>query len=666
MHSADLLQQSAILFGTALIAALAFRFIKAPSILGYLCTGILIGPSVLHMVSEEEVESFAEFGLVLLLFVIGLELSPQHFLHAGKRLLTMTAVQIGGTVVAALACLMLFTGMATTPALLLGIAVSLSSTAIVLKTLSDRDEIRIPAGHISTGNLLLQDVFVIVLMLMFPLFTRSSGATASSSIFQALVGLVSMILAVIAVRMLLPKLLAGLGRHGGPELLTLFAVFMAFGGAAFAHLIGWPLALGSCMAGILLAQADVRHQLVAEITPFRDTFNALFFISLGMLVDMDYVMEHPFELVGIVAAILIGKTLVNVAAVTIAGWPLRVGVQAGIGLCTVSEFGYVFAREANSAQLLDVKVLDSLIPIIVGTMMAGAALLPLSGAISRAVERLLLRDRGTGDDGQGGEDGVARVLVVGYGMNGKNLCRVLQATHIPCCVLEMNPLLAREGRDHGLDVFVGDGTRQRILAEAGLTGARALVIAVNDRRATRRMVAQARSLRPEIPIIVRTDHIDELEPLLGAGATMVIPADFEVSIKLFATVLNEFRVPDNIIQAQIASVRAGGYGLLRDETVELSNNMQELLEVFRLTATKTYYIGEDSAAAGKTIAELNLRARSGVTIIAVVRGGKPATNPSATFDLQLGDVLVLVGSHAELDRAQACLNIAEPETAAAT
>ena len=665
MHSAELLSQSAILFGTALIAALAFRFIKAPSILGFLCTGILIGPSVLHMVNEEEVESFAEFGLVLLLFVIGLELSPQHFLHAGRRLLVMTGIQLGGVAVAALACLTLFTGMGTVPALLMGIAISLSSTAIVLKTLSDRDEIGTPAGHISTGNLLLQDVYVIVLMLLFPFFTRSGGASAGVAILQAFIGLVSMILAVVAVRMLLPKILAGLGRYGGPELLTLFAVFMAFGGAAFAGLVGWPLALGSCMAGLLLAQADQRHQLVAEITPFRDVFNALFFISLGMLVDMHYVLDHWLGLLGIVLAILIAKTLINSAAVIIAGWPLRVGIQAGIGLCTVSEFGYVFAREANSAQLLDVKILDSLIPIIVGTMMIGAALLPMSGLISQGVERLIRRGKVDDGEEEANIDAVQQVIVVGYGINGKNLCRVLKATHLPCCVLEMNPILAREGRDNGIEVHVGDGTRMRILAEAGLSRARALVIAVNDPKATRRMVAQARVLRPDVPIIVRTDHVDELEHLLKAGATTVIPADFEVSIKLFATVLTEFRVPDNIIQAQIASVRAGGYGLLRDETVELSNNMQELLEVFRLTATKTYYIGEESAAVGKTIAGLNLRARSGVTSIAVVRGGKPNTNPAATFELTLGDVLVLVGSHAELDAAQGCLNTPEEATAAA-
>lgn len=667
MEHSEMLSQSAVLFGTALVAALAFRFFRAPSILGFLCTGVLIGPSILGIVREEEVAVFAEFGLVLLLFIIGLELSPESFVRAGRRLVVFTAIQILTTALLAMGFLVTLAGMGAVPALLLGIAVSLSSTAIVLKTLSDRDEVRTPAGAICTGNLLLQDIFVIALMLLLPFVTKQEGASVAGSILRAGFGLAAMAAAIAAVRVALPRVLNGLGRYGGPELITLFAVFMAFGGAAFAEVIGWPPALGSCIAGLLLAQADLRHQLVAEVTPFRDVFNALFFIALGMLVNLAEVAQHWVAILGIVLAILVAKALINSVAIAVAGWPVRVGIQAGIGLCTVSEFGYVLAREAHTAGLVSTGVLDSLIPVIVGTMMLGAVLLPLSGTISRLITARLGQDAGGDTKDADGEGGEHRVLVVGYGLNGKNLCRVLQATHIPCCVVEMNRTLARDAREAGLPVVVGDATRMRLLAEAGLADARALVVAVNDRRATRRMVTQARRLRPDVPIIVRTEYVNELEPLREAGATTVIPADFEVSIKLFATVLTEFRIPDNVIQAQIASVRAGGYGLLRDGAAEVSNNMQELLEYFRLTATKTYYLGDDSIAPGKTIAELNLRAQTGVSIIAVVRGGKPVTNPPASFPLLLGDVLVLVGSHAELDAAHGCLSVAPPaapETAA--
>jgi len=658
MHHSDMLFQTAVLFGTAIIAAFGFRFFRAPSILGFLCTGIIIGPSLLGVVNEEDVEVFAEFGLVLLLFVIGLELSPEAFVKAGPRLILLTAIQLASTTILAWGILVLF-NFGVVPSLLLGVSISLSSTAIVLKTLSDREEVHTPSGQISTGNLLLQDVYVIALMLLLPFVTREEGVSVAGSVLRAGFGFVAMIVAVIAVRFALPRVLNLLGRYGGTELITLFAVFMAFGGAAFAEVIDWPPALGACAAGLLLAQADLRHQLVAEVTPFRDVFNALFFISLGMLVNLSYVVHNWYIILGIVVAILVFKAIITTVAVSVSGWPLRVGVLAGVGLCTVSEFGYVFARETQKANLVSTEVLESLIPIIVGTMMVGAVLLPMSGAISRYVIRWIGSDLDPDAlDAAGGEAGAHQVLVVGYGVNGKNLCRVLQATHIPCCILEMNRALAREARELGLHAIVGDGTRRRILSEAGLGSARALVVAVNDRNATRRMVSQARELRPDVPIIVRTEYIDELEPLMRAGATTVIPADFEVSIKLFATVLTEFRVPDNVIQAQIASVRAGGYGLLRDDTVELTDTMKELMEVLRLTATKTFYLSEESVAVGKTIAEINLRARTGVTIIAVVRDGKPATNPPANHLLQFGDVLVLVGSHAELDAAYACLGTA--------
>jgi monovalent cation:H+ antiporter-2, CPA2 family len=654
MHSADLLNQSAVLFGTALAAALAFRFIKAPSIIGYLFTGILLGALPTEVIKEDDVEAFAEFGLILLLFIIGLELSPASFVRAGRGILTMTVVQLSVTTIGVIAFCVGVLGLGFVTSLLVGIGISLSSTAIVLKTLSDRAEIHTSVGVLSTGNLILQDVYVVALMLTIPFLAPSPDLPVSESMAKGGLGLVTMACAVVLMKIILPRFLKGLGRHGGPELLALFAVFMAFGGAAFAHFISWPPALGSCIAGLLLAQSDLRHQLVAEVTPFRDVFNAIFFIALGMLVDVTYVGEHWLFILTMVLSILFYKAVVTTAAVTLAGWPFRIGIHAGLGLCTVSEFGYVLLRDAESVGLIDPELPRTLIPIIVGTMILGAVQLPLAGRLSHGIAQLLGRNPAEEEMPEDSSDS-NQVVVVGYGINGKNLCRVLNSTKIPCIVVEMNHTLAKDAVDDGLHVVVGDGTRMRILEEAGLATCRALVVAVNDRVATRRIVSQSRDRRADMPIVVRTEFIDELELLLNAGATTVIPADFEISIKLFAQVLTELRVPDNVIQAQIASVRSGGYGLLRGVPVDQSESLQELLEVFRLTATKTFYLSETSQAVEKTIASLNLRARSGVTIIAVVREGKPTTNPPADYLLKMGDVLVMVGSHGELDAAQKCI-----------
>ncbi|MBI1318929.1 MAG: hypothetical protein GC168_08260 [Candidatus Hydrogenedens sp.] len=648
-HSPELISQAAMLFGTALTVSWAFRYLQAPTIIGYLITGLIIGPSALAFIDADAVSTFAEVGLVLLLFIIGLELSPQPLMQAGPRILMATGLQLVLTAIPPALLSMAVLKLGLGPSLLLGAAVSLSSTAITLKVLLDRREVASAVGNLSTGILLLQDVYVLALMILVPVLAASGGGAWQSAMIQSGKGLAGIVVIVVILRFLLPGIIRQITRHGGPELLTLFAVVMAAGGAWVAEYFGWPLALGACMAGLLLAQADVRHQIVADISPFRDVFNALFFISLGMLVNLAVVMQYAPYLVLAIALTLLAKTIITAGVVRLAGWPLRLSVQAGLGLCTVSEFGYVLAREADHVGVFgkDTFVLDLLIPLAVGTMLVGALLVPLSGRIA-----LLLVRGGKDEEAESTEPAESHVIIVGFGINGANLARVLNATHIPFGVVEMNPSLVAEAKSCGAHVHVGDAARMAILEGAGIDQARALVIAINDIPATRHIVAQARARRPDLYIIVRTPFASELEPLYARGASFVVPADFEVSIKIFAQLLTELDIPDNVIQAQIASVRAGGYGVLRGAEHQRGEHLDELLEVFRVTATQTFYVRDDSPAAGCTLMQSDLRRATGVNIIAVVRNGKAHTNPGADFVIEAGDVLVLLGTHAQLNQAR--------------
>jgi len=651
-HSPELISQASLLFGTALVVSWAFRYMQAPTVIGYLITGIIIGPSSLGFIANEQVSTFAEIGLVLLLFIIGLELSPQPLLQTGRRLLIATVLQLVLTAAPVALLAHLFAHMGIVASMLLGAAVSLSSTAITLKVLLDRREVASAMGNISTGVLLLQDVYVLLLMLLLPLFATAGEAHWSDGLLKSAYGLSGILIIVISMRFALPVILRQVSHHGGPELMTLFAVVMASGGAWVADFFGWPLAIGACISGLLLAQADVRHQLVADISPFRDVFNALFFISLGMLVRLDVVMEYAGFLVAAISLTLFLKTLITAGAVRIAGWPGRLALQVGLGLCTVSEFGYVLAREADQLHLFGegAAVLDLLIPYSVGTMLIGAILVPMSGRVS-----LWLLGRDGTATAAPAVDHKDHVIIVGFGVNGENLARVLSSTHIPFEIIEMNPVLIEQAKLCGGHVIVGDAARMSILEEAGLDRARALVIGINDVPATRHIVAQARARRKDLFIIVRTPFAGEVEPLYQRGASMVVPADFEVSIKIFAQVLTELGIPDNVIQAQIASIRAGGYGVLRGLETRRAEHLDELLEVFRTTSTQTCYIRDDSPAANHTLGQSHLRAKTGVNIIAVVRNGKAHTNPGADFRVETGDVLVLLGTHAQLNDARAYL-----------
>ncbi len=657
MHGTNFLSQTVLLFGAAIAVAWLFRVVRAPAVIGFLVAGITIGPSGLGLITSDAVSQFAELGLILLLFTIGLELSPTPLFRSGRRLIIASILQIATTTLIAAAAIRAFSNLPTTAGLVIGVAVALSSTAIVLNQLSERRQTESTGGTIITGILLLQDVFVILFMLLFPLLGKSAATNWRSASTQGLVSVVGLAGVVAASKYALPIALRLVIRWGGRELITLFAVVMASAGAWLAGLAGWSPALGACMAGLLLSQTDQSHQLFAEIVPFRDVFNALFFMSMGMLVDLPAVSNHlPIIAVAIIVTLAV-KTLIAGGAIVTAGWPLRIGLYAGLGLCTVSEFGYVMVREADRLGILPSGALAHLVAYIVGTMMLGAMIFPAADWIADRVS-LYWKPRQilpAADLGKGPSLSMEQhVIIIGYGLNGQNLAKVLRATKIPYCVIEMNQSLVAIAQEQGDQVLVGDAARMAILQHSGIAKARALVIAINDQQATRRIVVQARSARPDLYILARTRYTNELDILHALGAQEVIPEEFETSIEIFSHVLKHLGIPDNLIEAQVTMVRSGRYGMFRGRPAAV--RPADLIGLLEATATQTFLLTSTSPACGRTIRDIDLRAKSGATIIAVVRGGKPMTNPSPDFKMESGDVLVLVGGHKQLDEAKAMLS----------
>ncbi len=654
-HESLFMREIVVVFGTAVLAAWIFRLLRAPSIIGFLVAGMFMGPSGLGLVRQEDVAAFREIGLILLLFLIGLELSPKPLFRMGRSLLVAAGVQILATSAITALVVGLLGKTSIVPALIVGFAVSLSSTAIVLKQLSDRGETGTVAGMICTGILLLQDITVIVLMLALPLLAEAGGEgqglQRAALLFCVGVGVVALLS--LFGRRALAIILARVVSVGGRELTALFAVLMACAGAWLAELVGWSPAVGACIAGLLLAEVDARHQLAADVMPFRDVFNALFFVSLGMMVDFEVVTAHFPLLVTAVLITLLSKSIITTVAARLSGWPLRLSFQVALCLCSVSEFGYVLGLEAARVGILSGDFLAMFSAYAVGTMMLGAMIVPIAGPLSQAITPRFLKDV-TPVASANEQQHIHHVILVGYGVNGRNLARVLAATHIPHCLVEMNPSLVQQATADELKVVAGDAARMPILDHAGIARAHALVVAINDPVATARIISQARAVRPDLFILARTRFVEETDTLHRAGATRVIPEDFETSIECAAQVLKEMDIPDNIIDAQVLAIRAGNYAMLRGRPTDRAAQA-ELLAALQKTATRTHYLGELSPAVGKTVAEINLRALTGVTIIAIVRNGKPHTNPASDFALEAGDVLVLVGAHVQLESAKALL-----------
>ncbi len=652
MPHAELIAQTLIIFGVALLVGWAFVVLRMPAIIGFLFAGAAIGPSGLGLIPSAGVGGFAELGLILLLFTIGLELSTAPLLRIGPRLAVAAAVQISLTAVVGFVILHHWLGFSTTAAAIVGIALTNSSTAIILKHLADRGEADTTAGLLSTGTTLIQDVVAIAVMLFLPMIAAAQ-AEWSSLAARALFPVLGLVAVVVVARFTLPLVLVRVMGRGGRELLTLFAVVMACAGAWLAERANWSGALGAFIAGLLLASTDARYQFVAEVLPFRNVFNALFFMSLGMLVDVSLILQHAAAFAALVAVAIVLKAALTAGAVALVGWPARLALQVGVGLCTVSEFGYVVAHEIHRVGLMPPDQLDLIIAFAVGTMIVGAMLVPAADRIAGALTGYQAgRVRSGSAAAARGLEG--HVIVIGYGLNGHNLAAVLTTTRIPLCVVELNRTLARRASAAGVTTVVGDATQASILDRAGLARARALVVAINDPAATRHVVAQARAARPDLYILARTRYTSEVDTLHRLGAREVIPEEFETSIEIFAHVLKEFAVPDNVIEAQIGMIRSGSYGMLRGRPVTGAASA-ELLRLLEATATQTFLLDPASPACGRTLRELDLRAATGVTIIAVVRSGRPTTNPPPDLRLEAGDVLVIVGTHQQLDAAKARL-----------
>jgi len=650
MHDVTILTDVVIIFGTAVFAAWAFRFLKAPSIIGFLFAGILIGPSGLELIKHEEVDELAELGLVLLLFIIGLELSPGPLLRMGRGILTATITEL--VFISSVVTLLVLgtSGLGLLPAVLIGVMVSLSSTAIVLKQLSDRGETRTVIGMVSTGILLLQDIIVIALMIVLPLLGAAGEGDWQSAAVTTLFGLGVMAVALAVGPRLLPMFIQTVVAPGGREMSALFAVLMAGFGAWLAGLAGWSMGLGACIVGMMLSRDMARHQFVADIMPFRDVFNALFFCALGVMVDVSLVGQHLW-LIGLAIAVTLPvKALVMTGSIRLGGWPVRPSLQIGIGLCTVSEFSYILAHEADKVGLLPAGSLEIIVAYAVGTMMVGALLVPVAGPISYRVTKMIGHDKTPAEEPVVPEKR-HHVVIVGFGVNGSNLARVLQATGVPFIVIEMDPRSIREARKANYEVVLGDASRLVILEHAHIRDAKALVIAISEVAATQQIVSQARRTCPNLFILARTRLVSEVERLYSLGASLVIPEEFETSVEISAHVLKELNIPDNVVESQLAAIRAGGYGMLRGKPTDRAAQ-QDLMRILQMTATRNYYIEDSSPVIGKSIAELDLGRRTGALIVALVRNGQPETNPSSDRELQAGDILVLVGNHAQLDNAK--------------
>jgi CPA2 family monovalent cation:H+ antiporter-2 len=418
--------------------------------------------------------------------------------------------------------------------------------------------------------------------------------------------------------------------------------------AWFTAFLDLSLALGAFLAGLLVAETEYSHQVIADIAPFRDLFASIFFISIGMLVDLPFAVARLPLLVGLAVLMVVGKALATTAALKLAGFTYRIALVCGLGLSQIGEFSFVLMEVGRANGLLLGGRFQILLVAAVFTVSLTPLLVRLGPTLGRRAAAMDRLPEPVPEASQQ-EPMSGHVVVVGYGMNGSLLARILGETRIPHLVVELNPDATRRARAEGVPVLFGDATREEILDRAGVGRAKMVVLAISDFNAVVLSVRVARSIAPGVEILVRTPKFVELEELRRAGADQVVAEEFESAIEIFTRVLAAYHVPRNVIRAETRALRGEAYKMLR--SAPLGPASEAVLEALEAGTTDIYRVSGESRASSRTLRDLDLRRRTGTSVIAVVRGEQSYPNPSSDLLLEPGDCLVLVGSHAEIDGA---------------
>ena len=651
-----------VIFTASIAVVFVFHQFRLPSIAGFLVAGALIGPYGLNLISDiETVRALAEIGIVLLLFTIGIEFSLVHLVSMRRLMFLAAPIQVGGVLCIAWLGAMLV-GLSWQQGIFWGFIFSLSSTAIVLKTLAERGDSDSIHGRATIGILVFQDLAVVPMMLLTPILGGQSDGSALAILLTLGESVLVVALVIAASWYLVPKVLGHIVRSRSRELFLLTIIVSCLGIAWLSSLGGLSLALGAFIAGLVISESEYSHQAMAEVLPFRDSFNSLFFVSIGILMDWRVLFSHPLPVAGLLAAVLLVKFVTGAGAVLLAEVPLRSAIMVGIALAQVGEFSFLLAQQGQESGFLRGDPYQIFLAVSVLSMIVTPFLMQWSPHLARRAEawqrlrhwlpsRTMAHVLRTEGKQIWMKD---HVIIVGYGLNGRNLARVLGETEIPYLALDLDgDIVSREAK-HGVPVYYGDGTNPNVLRHMKVEDAKVLVVAISDPFITRRAVQVAKGLNPKLHVVVRTRYLRELEELHQLGADDVVPEEFETSIEIFSLVLQTYKLPQSFVMQMVTQVRHEGYALLRrSELPELEHHLRG--GTLADTAVETCRIDDDSPAQGKTLAEIALPSRTGASVIAWTHAGVTQANPSENTRLMAGDIVVLLGSRVQIRQAMELL-----------
>lgn len=617
-----MLTETMILLGLSVLVVFLFQRMRLPSILGFLATGMIVGPHGFSLIkAAEEIEVMAEIGIILLLFVIGLELSLRQLASISRTVFLGGTIQVFGTI-AVTSALCLLLGMSWPSAVFTGFLFSLSSTAIVLKILQDRGEINTAHGRNALGILIFQDIVVVPMMLITPIIAGQSGNVTADILALILKSALVVAFTLVTARYLMPRLLYAIAKTNSKELFLLATVTICFGVAWITSEAGLSLALGAFLAGLIISESEYSHQATSIILPFRELFTSVFFVSVGMMLNLSFFVKNAALILALTIAVFLVKGALAATAAAILKYPPKTVVLTGLALFQIGEFAFILSNIGIRYELISTTTNQYFLATSITTMLLTPFVFMYADRLTNWIvpDFIMKKWGGAARDIPIPSDFAQmenHLVIIGYGLNGHNLARAAGFANIPYVIIDNNAELVHREKDRGQPIIFGDATEDHILESVGIHNARVIVIAISNKEATKAIIAHIRSISSSVFVIVRTRYVKETVPLLSMGADEVIPEEFETSVEIFSRVLHNYLVPVGELENLIHLVRSDNYRMFQSQT-----NSPRTISSSKVPAIKISCVeveADSGDIVGKTVAAAEIRKKYGVSILAISR-----------------------------------------------
>jgi CPA2 family monovalent cation:H+ antiporter-2 len=521
----------------------------------------------------------------------------------------------------------------------------------VLKLIQERAEIDSPHGRTALAILIFQDVIVVPMILVTPMLAGAVGNLNQSLFMLMAKGIGIILLVVVSAKWVVPQILYQIARTRSRELFLLSVVVICFAIAWLTSSTGLSLALGAFLAGLIISESEYSHQASGNILPFRDVFTSFFFISIGMLLDVGFLCQQPGLIVLIVLGVLALKTVIASLVTVLLGFPLHTTILTGFALSQVGEFSFILSKLGIEHGLLAGNIYQLVLSVSILTMAATPFIIALAPRIADFVLRFPLPKRLKSGWYPVSETKIAdkkdHLIIIGFGLNGRNVARAARVAGIPYVIIEMNPETVKSERAKGEPIYYGDATHEAVLQYANIKDARVVVVAISYPAATRKIAEIVRRINPKAHLIIRTRYLQEMKPLYELGANEVIPEEFETSVEIFTRVLTKYLIPRGEIEGLVAQIRADGYEMFRSLKKEPASFADLKLQLPDVEISMLR-VDEGTSLVGKSLAQIDLRKRYGVTVLAISRESQILPNPHADTQLCANDVLSVLGPPDEI------------------